>query len=330
MFGSDILDAAIGLFLVYFLFSLLCSAINEWIIAHWSRFRAKMLEQGIRQMLADPKITGGKKTFADEFFAHPLISALSDESGKKPSYIPSHTFVDGLFAVAEEIAIKANPATNKIGTNIQNLTNVVNGIYSTLPETHRVIHSIVGSAVDIPEARKKLEDWFDTSMERIGGAYKRKTQRWMFLWAALFTLLFNVDTLTITRELMNNSKLRSVLVASAEETVKQPVVTNNPTAGSNTVAAIEKKIADLNLPIGWPPLLKTNGLSLCNITDESWLRQGEGSWIMKVFGILVTVCALSFGAPFWFDLLGKLVNLRAAGKKPEAAEKNRKRNEIAA
>jgi hypothetical protein len=40
---------------------------------------------------------------------------------------------------------------------------------------------------------------------------------------------------------------------------------------------------------------------------------------------LLTVFAVSLGAPFWFDLLNKLVNLRSAGKPPETASERRER-----
>jgi len=45
-------------------------------------------------------------------------------------------------------------------------------------------------------------------------------------------------------------------------------------------------------------------------------------WVLKIFGLLVTAYAVSFGAPLWFDLLNKLVNMRLAGKKPESKEGN--------
>ena len=54
------------------------------------------------------------------------------------------------------------------------------------------------------------------------------------------------------------------------------------------------------------------------------LRAGE-SHGMKLAGLLVTAGALSLGAPFWFDLLNKLVNLRAAGKKPKTPEEEKKK-----
>jgi hypothetical protein len=42
-------------------------------------------------------------------------------------------------------------------------------------------------------------------------------------------------------------------------------------------------------------------------------RQLGGGWVLTAF-------AVSPGAPFWFDLLGKVSNLRGAGIKPERAD----------
>jgi hypothetical protein len=40
--------------------------------------------------------------------------------------------------------------------------------------------------------------------------------------------------------------------------------------------------------------------------------------LVKIFGLLLTILALSQGSPFWFDLLQRLVNLRLAGNPPPA------------
>jgi hypothetical protein len=37
---------------------------------------------------------------------------------------------------------------------------------------------------------------------------------------------------------------------------------------------------------------------------------------VKVVGLLLTAAALTLGAPFWFDLLNKFVNVRATGQPP--------------
>lgn len=40
----------------------------------------------------------------------------------------------------------------------------------------------------------------------------------------------------------------------------------------------------------------------------------QGGWLRVLFGWLITAIALSMGAPFWFDLLGKIMNVRNAAK----------------
>ncbi len=67
--------------------------------------------------------------------------------------------------------------------------------------------------------------------------------------------------------------------------------------------------AVLGLPVGWDndPLLSTTPPG----GTVFWMRLAS-----KVVGLLITTAAASLGAPFWFDLIQKLVPLRAAGAKP--------------
>src|SRR6266446_3570707 len=97
MFGSDILDVAIGLILVFSLFSLLCSAINEWVAGHLLKLRAQVLEHAIERMLAS-------KEDAEAFFNQPLIKSLTQKDETKPAYLSSATFIDGLLALVRSKA----------------------------------------------------------------------------------------------------------------------------------------------------------------------------------------------------------------------------------
>ena len=66
-----------------------------------------------------------------------------------------------------------------------------------------------------------------------------------------------------------------------------------------------------------------------------WVPQvggGEAPWdfsldfagwaFYKIFGLLVSILAVSMGAPFWFDTLSKFVNLRGAGTPPGETRKS--------
>ncbi len=47
----------------------------------------------------------------------------------------------------------------------------------------------------------------------------------------------------------------------------------------------------------------------------------------KITGLLATVLAIMMGAPFWFDLLNKISNMRGTGARPPTAEDGDKRKD---
>ncbi|MEJ0102754.1 MAG: hypothetical protein WDO19_09455 [Bacteroidota bacterium] len=63
-----------------------------------------------------------------------------------------------------------------------------------------------------------------------------------------------------------------------------------------------KKINENGLPIGW--------------NQKNW-DDTRNDWLMSIVGWFLAAIAISMGAPFWFDLLIKLVNIRRAGIKPK-------------
>jgi len=70
MFGSTVLETAIGLCFVYLTLSGLCTVINEWISGVLNT-RGKLLEKGIRQLLDNQ--------------AHPAPPARGETGSSKPS-----------------------------------------------------------------------------------------------------------------------------------------------------------------------------------------------------------------------------------------------------
>lgn len=194
------------------------------------------------------------------------------------------------------------------------------------------------------KALANVEGYFDDAMTRVSGWYKRRVQGYLIIFALVVTVLLNADTLALATELATNNALRAGVVTAAEQHVADTlaattVVTDTVTApaasGINqpvtmtdtlttTVAAVNtnaspttnaesptesgqqlqdkldqlKALQNLGLPIGW----------------QRWPQGGE--WLMKIIGLLITTIAVSFGAPFWFELLNKLVNLRMAGRSP--------------
>ena len=318
MFGSQILEVAIGVVFVYILVSIICSAIREG-IEGFLKTRAAYLEKGIRELLHDPDAAG----LAQQVYRHPLINSLFagdyvpssvKELGSKfarggnlPSYIPSKNFAVALMDLAARgvstnefnSAPNAPPITlDTIRTNVGNISN---------PSVQRVLLSAIDSAQgDIDKAQKAIEDWYDSAMDRVSGGYKRATGKILFLIAAVLVLALNIDTIAISDYLYRNDTARLALVNEA-----QTLTSTNISAG-----AAKKQLDAANIPIGW------NGHWIfVNPLRDSW------GFFAPILGWLLTAFAAMLGAPFWFDVLNKIMVIRSTvkphEKSPEEASEDR-------
>ncbi len=291
MFGSTILDVLIGLAFVYALLSLICSSLTE-VFSQVMSWRAKTLEIGVRRLLTDDATR-------DAFYRHPLIKSLSKSPGEgervRPSYIPSRVFALALLdVVAPRTSDPAVPATSPQGASSPPAEN----------DLHRALRALVGSSdKELEEVRKGAEIWFDDVMDRVSGWYKRKVQWVLLVLAVIVTGVLNADTITLANQLWQSPELRAAVVeaASAPRTTTQPTLNEN--APEKQVQEQLDQLTKLGLPLGWG-------------TDPLRASKDPVQWFTKVVGLLLTALAVSLGAPFWFDLVNKFVNVRSTGKIP--------------
>lgn len=323
MFGSEILDVAIGMIFVFLLISVICSAVREGIEA-LMKTRAAYLEYGIRELLHDVEAKG----IAGSLYNHPLIRGLFpgkytpggtskprfyNGGAKLPSYIPAENFATALMDIAargpDTNAASGAPTSTEISldtirANIQNINN---------PAVQRIILAALDSAQgDLNKARAHIMAWFDSGMDRISGWYKRLTQWMIFSIGLAVAIAFNINTFSIVNHLYKNEAARSVLVEQAKG------ISTGPIDSLNHEEAL-KKLDSLNLPIGWSPQTAPPK----NEKLPAWIA----AWIALFFGWLVTALAASMGAPFWFDMLNKVMVIRSTvkphEKSPEEASEDR-------
>ena len=136
-------------------------------------------------------------------------------------------------------------------------------------------------------------------MERASGWYKRRTQLVTVCIASLLVFFTNADTIRIARILWTNSTDRAVIAEKAK-------------ACAENSANMQNKCQDLD---------KDESQTLRSVL--SWPSQDETPpepWYLRLLGCVLSAVAISLGAPFWFDLLNKLMNIRNAGKKPAKAD----------
>jgi hypothetical protein len=345
MFGSSLLDVAIGTIFVYLLLSLICSAGNE-IIESWLKKRASYLEQGIRQLLDDPSGEG----LASKLYGHPLVSSLFPGTydpkqiskggsyasrSDLPSYIPSRNFALALMDIIQPAQPETDKAaatpsgaagairSPKVSADAENpLTPLRDAIGKNASgQTQTALLALVDAAGgDIVKARENIEDWYDSSMDRVSGWYKRRAHAIILILGLGVAIALNADTIYIVRSLANDSTLRSSLVAAATEYAKEPP-SEEGTADdqfSNNIRTIE----GLGLPIGWTkdasdPARRSPGLPWRDTSPGTWIKDWVRLFYWHWLGWIITAAAISQGAPFWFDLLNRFIVIRSTVKPHE-------------
>lgn len=284
MLGSNVLEVVISVIFVYILLSLLCSTINEQIIVRILSLRSKILQEGITNMLGDPALVA-------QLYDHPLIRALSRDTAymkpakaqpsatsaqtgkiRKPSYIPSD-----IFALALKDVLMQQREATAVGTvNI----SVPTGLEVTLKKLN----------IDLEKDLIGLEAWFNSTMERVSGWYKRRVQIFIFLLGFIIATGLNIDTVSLITTVSHNETVRATLVSAAQGYTTQ----HSPDLG-----LLQSDINQVQPMIGW-----------------YGLPNNFQNWLLKIVGVLSTTLAVSLGAPFWFDVLNKFVSFRSSGPPP--------------
>ncbi len=248
MFGSKILEVAIGLIFVFMIYSLFASAIQE-LISSVLVLRARMLRKAIQKMLSDHeshfqqtkgrnyfyRIFIGLKNFL-YFFLHPFIPKLEEEHSlasmfyeqpsikylaisnwyKRPSYIKPETFAKTIFDILLNNGIGAKDE-DKINNVLEtNLLKFEGDDLSIDDETLSHIKSLWRDAKhDTDSFKKLLMVWYSETMERLKGYYKRNMRIYLFVIGYMIAIIFNVDIISLSNKLSKDDKVRSDLVQLA-------------------------------------------------------------------------------------------------------------------
>jgi hypothetical protein len=265
--------------------------------------------------------------------------------GTNPAYIPAKTFSTALVALASGGAALPVP----------------------LQQALDAIEKQVGE--DATKMEAGIEDWYNASMDRVSGWYKRHTQIWLFFLAVVVTLAMNVDAVQVAQALSANPQLAAQIAdtagkyadqnrtstatsgtsttpattpastttpkptpASGASTTPPPspaVSTNTPADTMKDTADAKKKLDDatknlnsLGIPIGWDG---KDGSRRAPWDDKSRAPGDDKDCWGQVWyllcnhwaGWLVTMIAISFGAPFWFDMLNRFMVVRSTVKPAE-------------
>ena len=281
MFDHPIIDVGLGLIFFYVVLSLVASAIQEWIASLFA-LRSKNLRKGVQNLIGND--------YAKKVYEHPLINNLSKDK-KLPSYIAPET----LSSVLLEIISKEEKNGNTESNDLINASSQVSDLVANIDQKHPLREILMTLANDgektVSVLKNKLADWLDEGMARVAGWYKRQAKIFIFAIAFAITLATNASTLHIAEELWQNDALRTQIAAQAQTAVQTGDTSVLKDSNFETLAVF---------PIGW-----------------SSVPSDCLEWLKTLLGWIITTAAVSLGAPFWFDLLGKVANLRGSGSQAQ-------------
>ncbi|SER52375.1 hypothetical protein SAMN04244573_03788 [Azotobacter beijerinckii] len=297
-------DVAIGLSLVYLGASLFVTVINEF-IAQLLNLRGKQLRDSLKSLISDVDV-------AKILSQSPALKPFFDSQTKKlPSYVDPN--------ILARLLVGGLAIGEMAGNTVQQASATID----KLPDSglKRQLQSLVVTAgTTTEELVTAVSNWADRSLTALGGRYKRNLQTISF-WIGLgIAVGLNIDTIALTAHLYHDKETREAAVVLALRitektdketfekclalTVEQRMNDSSCTPLAGLIDAVQGRSQSLGkLPIGW--------------SDRALSPDGWIVWGSRLVGWLLTALALSLGAPFWFDLLNKVVNVRHGLSRPE-------------
>jgi hypothetical protein len=336
-----ILEVAIGLVMMWLILSVATMEIQNW-LTQMMNVRAKFLEESLLEMFK------GEQSLVDQFYNHPAIKELyqKDRKGnvKKPTWIPDETFsrvAMELLVAASKQKASATPGAVSFGAMADGVQQVkdmnpeleelMDHLFPGLNQTNAVSFGVEDIQDKLKQYQENVETWFDHNMGKLSGWYKENAMRMAFLIGLGLAIAFNVDTINITDRLWREPTIRQALVAQAD--------TYELEEGTANISQVPGYFDSLAMPLGWTSVPAADD-SACKqfvtFTSDGNVAYQAGNecrvlanipryndiwgWILKVLGFALSAFAARQGAPFWFDMLRRLVSLRNAAKPKKEEE----------
>jgi hypothetical protein len=237
------------------------------------------------RMRANTLLAGVKSMLNDPYFAglaravyaHPLVNPHTDGSAMDERSLRTKPS----YIEPAHFAIALVDSLWKTPGDFMQLRSAIEEIPD--PQLRAALLGMVSRARDLQQFQDMLAGWFDNAMARMSGAYKRSQLLISLLISLLLAIMFNIDSIHLFRTLWQQPGLAAHL--------------------KDVPTALDPAVIDalMALPIGWtkfPPVLGAD-------------------FALQVVGWLITATTTLFGAPFWFDLMQRVVRMRATGAKPE-------------
>jgi len=177
---------------------------------------------------------------------------------------------------------------------------------------------------DLDRVRENIEAWYNSAMDRIAGWYRRSTHWVIFLIAIAITVGLNINTLTVADYLYSHASVRNAISAAEEHAL----ASSDQTTVYQTA---QQELMDLHLPIGWshsaatPQITTSTAAPHFSLAGFNLLEEVRSfvalvitapwrDFFQPLIGWAITAFAATLGAPFWFDVLNRVMTARSTIK----------------
>lgn len=187
---------------------------------------------------------------------------------------------------------------------------------------------------EFADIRSSIEDWYDRNMAAASTWYRKQTRWFLFLAGLVLAASLNVDAVHAVTTLYRDQSVREGLVAVAGQvsaidcdtptttttTATTTTATTTTTAATTTTTlaaeaaeAQEPAADEAAAPIDLDCFRDQLGGSVAFPVGWDGVDTSFGAWVLRLLGWLLVGVAVTLGAPFWFDLLGRAL-ARKRGK----------------
>jgi hypothetical protein len=235
--------------------------------------------------LMDKKLPDGKKSLVASILGSPIIRSVSQH--KKPEFIPKD-----LFAKAMVVEVAGDDYANEV--NYEKLKKIETK-FAVSEDLKKLWSAMIDELkADGVKTHRQLEakvaKWFEYYEDRLSVWYKNHIRIFLLVGGLILSVAANIDSIQIVKKLWTDKELAENLALQGEIAADRPLDSLQISINRQTVTLLENQ----GLPVGWNP--------------ESPMTP------MKFIGMLITAFAVSFGAPFWYELLQKIVGFKKSIK----------------
>lgn len=264
---------------------------------------------------------------------HPELEAMMDTALKKAEQLKGEI---------DEV-LEQQPKEKSLDSALLKVRRGVAALSVISPEVNQTLNALLMNVEEyaaegekhLVRARENVETWFNDSMDRVSGVFKRYSQMMALIIGFVVALLLNVDSINLTIYLWREPAIRQALAENAANfELPQDQMESDP---EQAMQDFRKQFVGLNLPVGWvineskgtafsdkdcqlfPGTEQTFGIPVfaSNKCINPSQSNNQSNITLKFIGIFLTALAARQGAPFWFDVLKRFVNLRGTGANPD-------------